>query len=145
MAARKSFFLTVIFFVPFLLGMGIVGYWYWTSRFEQKILLPNFGAVPGFSLTSEENKPVTRNSLIGKVSLLDFIFTDCAGTCPVMSMKMKDLQAVVRNEPAIQLISVSVDPETDTPEVLKNYAGQHDALPGKWTFLTGNKDSIYSL
>ncbi|MBI1802843.1 MAG: SCO family protein [Ignavibacteriae bacterium] len=145
MAIRKTLFLTIILFIPFFLGVGIVGYWYWTSRIEKKALLPNFGVVPGFSLTSERNQTITRNNLLGKVSIIDFIFTDCAGACPVMSMKMKDLQKVVRAEPAIQLVSVSVDPETDTPEVLKKYAEQHDALSGKWIFLTGRKDSIYTL
>ncbi len=145
MAKQKAFFLTIIFFIPFLLGVGIVGYWYWTSRIEKKSLLPDFGTVPEFSLTSEQNQTVTRKQLLGKVSIMDFIFTECAGACPVMTMKMNDLQKVVRTEPAIQLLSVSVDPETDTPDVLKKYAGNHDAITGKWIFLTGRKESIYNL
>jgi len=145
MIKQKQIFISIIFFIPFLLGVGIVGYWYWTSRVEKKTLLPNFGTVPAFILTSERHRTITQKELVGKVSIMDFIFTDCGGTCPVMTMKMGDLQKVVRNEPAIQLISVSVDPVTDTPDVLRKYADDHEAIADKWIFLTGGKDSIYAL
>ena len=145
MATQKKLFITIIFFVPFLLGVGIVGYWYWTSRVEKKMLLPNYGAVPEFSLTSEQKQNVTQKNFSGKVNIIDFIFTDCAGACPVMSTKMADMQKVLLREPAVQFISISVDPATDTPNVLKRYGEQYGAIPDKWIFLTGDKDSIYAL
>ena len=141
---RQKLFLS-IFLLPFVFGMGIVGYWYWTTRIDKKALLPNYGAVPDFSLTSEERRTVSRNDLVGKVTIVDFIFTDCAGTCPMMSTKMAGMQSTLKDASRIQLLSFSVDPETDTPDVLASYAKQYEAIPGKWIFLTGDKATIYAL
>ena len=63
----------------------------------------------------------------------------------MMSTKMSELQARFKDDPHIVFVSFSVDPETDTPDLLTQYAKQYGAIKGKWIFLTGNKDSIYSL
>jgi len=141
----KRFFLTAIFIVPFLLGVGIVGYWYWTVRVEKQVMLPSYGVVPQFTLTAEDGRTVTKNDLLQKVSIVDFIFTQCAGACPMMSTKMADFQERFKNDPNIQFVSISVDPVTDTPPVLKEYAGQYGAVKGKWTFLTGDRKEIFRL
>ncbi|MBI3765081.1 MAG: SCO family protein [Ignavibacteriales bacterium] len=145
MGIKKTALVFCIFGIPFLLGISIVGYWYYTTRVEQRILLPNFGTVPEFSLTSEDNHPVSRNALLGKVSVVDFIFTQCAGACPLMSSKMSELQEVLFVDNNVQFISFSVDPETDTPGVLSEYAKQYNATKGRWLFLTGKKVDIYQI
>jgi|SRR6267378_2893212 len=142
MKDRKQILLLTIFGIPFTLGMFIVGYWYLTTRIEKKILLPSFGAVPEFRLTSQDGVALSRESLLGKVTIADFIFTECAGACPLMSAKMKELQETFRLDPRTRLFSFSVDPETDTPDVLRQYARQYDAVPGKWFFLTGERKAI---
>ena len=103
------------------------------------------GRVPEFSLTSEEGTTVTRANLINKVTIADFIFTSCAGICPTMSTKMSQLQTQLKDNPLALCISFSVDPEADTPEILKGYGENYGAINGRWMFLTGNKKEIYTL
>jgi len=105
--------------------------------------LPIFSTVPAFSLIERSNRPVDSRELAGKVWVADFIFTQCAGMCPVMTGKMRLLQDRLPAE--IHLVSFSVDPARDTPEVLTEYAKRHDADPTRWLFLTGDKDAIYRL
>jgi len=107
--------------------------------------LPELGRVPQFSLTTEAGTTVDENLFHDKISVVDFVFTSCAGICPMMSGRMAYLQEEVRDEPRIQLVSISVDPETDTPEVLKEYGERYGAVPGKWTFLTGPKPHIFDI
>ena len=145
MSRKKTLFIASIFGIPLTLGVAILGYWYFTMRMEKKVLLPVYGPVPEFTLTSEDNRQVSQNGFKRKVSIVDFIFTTCSGTCPMMSMKMSELQTTLANDPLVQFISFSVDPETDTPEVLSAYAQQYHANTGRWIFLTGNKQDIYDL
>ena len=105
--------------------------------------LPVFNTVPDFTLIERSLREVSRQDLAGEVWIADFIFTHCAGTCPLMTAKMRKLQDTLPAE--IQLVSFSVDPVQDTPEVLKEYAQRYGADPKRWLFLTGNKDAIYKL
>jgi protein SCO1/2 len=145
MSARPRLLVLIIFGIPFTLGMAIVTYWYISNRVEKKVLLPTYGTVPEFRLTSEERSPVSRRQLLGKITIADFIFTQCAGACPVMSSKMSELQQSLLADPHAQFVSISVDPETDTPEVLRQYAKQYGAVSGRWRFLTGDRTAIYGL
>ncbi len=94
------------------------------------------GAIPDFSLTTQENKPFTRESMLGKVSIANFIFTRCPTVCPVFSMKMQRIGE--RTPASIELLSFSVDPAYDTPERLTEYASHYQADPARWHFLTGD-------
>jgi protein SCO1 len=105
--------------------------------------LPVFNTVPAFKLTERSAREVSRQELDGKVWVADFIFTHCAGTCPVMTSKMRKLQDTLPGE--VQLVSFSVDPAQDTPEVLREYAERNGADAKRWFFLTGNKEAIYKL
>src|ERR1041385_416858 len=80
-----------------------------------------FFEVPDFKLVDQNGKSFTKKDLSGKVWIADLIFTQCAGTCPMMTMSMVDLQKELAGSP-IQFVSISVDPKHDTPEVLKKYA-----------------------
>lgn len=104
--------------------------------------LPDFGEVPDFSLTAADGRTVTKGDLSGDPWIADFIFTRCAGTCPVMSLKMQTLD---RDLPAeLELVSITVDPEHDTPEVLAEYAETFGASH-RWHFLTGSEEEIRTL
>jgi len=107
--------------------------------------LPELGRVPPFTLTSEAGNTVDESLFAGKISVVDFVFTSCAGICPMMSGRMAYMQDEFRGEHGIQLVSFSVDPETDTPEVLRAYGERYGAVPGRWTFLTGPKSLIYDV
>lgn len=105
--------------------------------------IPNYSAVPDFSLTERSNRPITRKDLAGKIWVADFIFTHCAGICPTMSTNMAKLQERLPKE--VMLVSFSVDPANDTPEVLTEYAKRYNADPERWLFLTGDAEGLRKL
>ena len=105
--------------------------------------LPNYYPLPDFALTDQTGKPVTLRDLAGKVWVADFIFTNCGGTCPLMTDKMRKLQEAL--PPDIHLVSFTVDPSRDTPKVLAAYAQEHSANRDRWLFLTGDKEALYDI
>jgi protein SCO1/2 len=107
--------------------------------------LDQYGRVPDFTLIEHSGRSVTLAELIGKVWVADFIYTECPDTCPQQSANMARLQDDFVGEPAVRFVSISVDPEHDTPEVLSEYAGRFQADPQRWLFLTGSKEAIYRL
>jgi protein SCO1 len=106
--------------------------------------LPILSTVPEFSLMDQDGKTITLNDMKGKIWLADLIFTKCEGICPRMSSNFSQLQTSLSNND-IHLVSFSVDPEYDRGEVLKSYANRFNADPAKWTFVTGNRPTIFSL
>jgi protein SCO1/2 len=103
--------------------------------------LPIYGQVPDFQLTSQAGTTFSSQDLRGKTWVADFIYTTCPGPCPLMSAKMRRLQS---SDPDLLLLSFSVDPEHDTPEVLANYAKRYNARQN-WYFLTGARDTLQKL
>ena len=102
-----------------------------------------YGRVPEFSLTESGGKTVTLADLHGKVWIADFIFTSCAGTCPLMTGRMRKLQDTLPAD--IRLVSITVDPTRDTPAVLASYARSAGADSNRWMFLTGDRKALYDL
>jgi len=107
--------------------------------------LPDVGPVPAFSLTDAQGRAVTRLDLAGSVWIADFIFTRCAGQCPLLSGRMARLQEALAGAPGVQLVSFTVDPAYDTPEVLAAYARRYGADAGRWRFLTGEPQAVLAL
>lgn len=101
--------------------------------------------IPEFAFTNQEGKSVGRAEMEGKITIVDFFFTSCPSICPVMSKEMERVNDMFRDEPNVQIMSISIDPEYDTPAILKEYAYEHNAIPGKWHFLSGPKDETYRL
>ena len=113
-------------------------------RDEKEIEL--YGTLPPFTLRDHTGAVVSNTDLHGKVVIADFIFTRCQTVCPVLSMKMQRLQentADVGDD--VKLISFSVDPEYDTPEILAKYAARHHADPDRWRFVTGDIQTILQI
>jgi protein SCO1/2 len=107
--------------------------------------LPKLYPLPAFELIDASGEPFTQESLAGRFWVADFIFTTCAGPCPVMSSRMADLAEAFADNPAVQFLSISVNPETDTPEVLREYADRYQADTSRWHFVTGDRNVIHSL
>lgn len=108
--------------------------------------LPSLGLVPDFTLTDQTNHEFRSSSeLKRKVWIGDFVFTHCAGPCPRMTSYLRKVQDAIGDEPDIRLISFTVDPVRDTPEVLNAYAKQFKARERFWYFLTGTPDSLNQL
>ncbi len=104
-----------------------------------------YGQVPDFSLVERSGRAVTLADLRGKVWVANFIYTGCTETCPTQSLRLSVLQGEFAKEPDLRLVSITVDPEHDTPEVLAQYAQRYKADPERWLFLTGPKPVIYAL
>ena len=106
--------------------------------------LPVIGTAPPFTLTSQDSKPVALADFRGKAVALTFIFTACPDICPMMTQKMVDVQDALGAEfgTKIAFVSITLDPERDTPEVLKDYAQFWGAKPEGWTFLTGSLEAV---
>jgi cytochrome oxidase Cu insertion factor (SCO1/SenC/PrrC family) len=95
---------------------------------------------PVLTLTDQEGKPFSTSQLHGRVWVADFIFTSCAGSCPVMSHEMAELQ---KKTPAdLHLVSFTVDPQTDTAAILKEYGQGLHADFARWHFLTGTEKQM---
>lgn len=107
--------------------------------------LDQYGVVPDFSLIERSGRSVTLLDLKGRVWVANFIYTKCTETCPTQSLQVSRLQAEFATEPDLGLVSITVDPELDTPAVLARYAERYQADPERWLFLTGPKRAIYHL
>lgn len=103
------------------------------------------GAVPKFSLTDQDGKTITNESYIGKVYLVEFFFTTCPTICPIMNRNMTDIQNTFKNNSDFGIASVTINPENDTPKVLKEHAESLKVTSPNWHFLTGDKDYIFNL
>ncbi len=106
--------------------------------------LPVLAQVPDFTLVRHDGRPTARADLAGAPWIADFIFTRCAAICPGMTRRMHRVAGSLPVDTAVRLVSVSVDPEHDTPEVLARYAERHGAGAG-WDFLTGDREAIRTL
>lgn len=106
--------------------------------------LPVIGPAPAFTLTSQTGEPVSLADLRGKVVALTFIYTECPDICPLLTQKMVQVQDELGADfgKKIAFVSISLDPEHDTPEILKDYAEFWGAKPEGWSFLTGSLDAV---
>jgi protein SCO1/2 len=109
--------------------------------------LPILSTVPDFTLTERSGQPFGLNDLRGQVWVADFIFTNCAGTCPIMTTAMTEIQQMAIDEKFddVKLLSITVDPERDTLEALQRFAAGYGAVKDRWYFLTGDGAAIQQL
>lgn len=107
--------------------------------------LPSYGAVAEFSLTDQFGRPFGRKDLVGRIWVANFIFTRCSGPCPVLSHNLAGLIDSLGAEVPARFVSFTVDPEHDTPEIMKAYAERHGADHDRWRFLTGPRSAISDL
>jgi cytochrome oxidase Cu insertion factor (SCO1/SenC/PrrC family) len=106
--------------------------------------LPRLFEVPDAHLVAETGKPVSLAANKGYVTVYDFIFTNCAASCPVMTGTLRRITAKVPKDAPVRFVSISVDPARDTPAVLADYA-KKVRNDDRWTFLTGDRDALVKL
>jgi protein SCO1/2 len=99
-----------------------------------------FHTVPPFKFINQKGELVTEAKVKNKVYVVDYFFTTCQSICPIMS---KQLTRVYNGHKDVMILSHTVDPETDNPQVLNEYASKHQADPSRWFFLTGEKSELY--
>ena len=107
--------------------------------------LPVIGQIADFTLTNQVGQRVTLADLHGHPWVADVIFTRCGGPCPRMTRQMESLQTALRSDSQARLVTLTTDPEFDTPAVLNQYAARFNANAERWHFLTGAKTEIAAL
>jgi cytochrome oxidase Cu insertion factor (SCO1/SenC/PrrC family) len=130
--------------------LGLLGLAYLLSIAEMKSIrekspLPILGQVVDFTLTNQDGKITTLAELTNHVWIADIVFTRCAGPCPRMTGQMKSVQDALPKSSEAKFVTLTTDPDYDSPEVLKKYGERFGADFGRWTFLTGTKNEIGSL
>ena len=116
----------------------------WGHGFAAKGRLPTVGVAPDFALTSQSGERVALADLRGKVLAVTFIYATCKDTCPLLTAKMAVIQRKLGADfgQRVRFASITVEPEVDTPVVLKAYAVAHSADVAGWSFLTGSSAEI---
>jgi protein SCO1/2 len=122
-----------------LISLQVVGY------LKRDAAPPVLGSVPTFTLLDQAGAHFSSKSLDGKLWLATFIYTTCPGPCPRVVERMKAVDEQLGHDPRVRLVSFSVDPTTDTPEVLATYARDRKIDTSRWSLLTGRTEEIYTL
>lgn len=110
-----------------------------------EVKLPDLYEIPAFQLKDQNGKTISRESMLKKIWIVDFIFTSCGDECPLMTSKLKTAQNHLKDLKNIWFVSITTDPKNDTSKVLKDYAKTHKVEQTNWAFLTGPKKSIVEL
>ena len=127
----------IVLFVSVICGIGILG-----IHQPQKKSLPIYGETGNFRLTDAQGKEFDSLQLRGKVWITAFFFTTCSGICPIMTKNLRSLQERFGSYKELEFVSISVNPEQDTPQALSVYARKYGADTNRWHFLTGTREDI---
>ncbi|MBD3723204.1 MAG: SCO family protein [Flavobacteriaceae bacterium] len=115
------------------------------ARYYSKSDLYEIGSAPSFELTNQDDKKISDKDYLGKVYVIEFFFSTCPTICPKMNQNMLKIQDEFLNEKDFGIVSITINPDYDTPKVLKEHAEILGVKHANWNFLTGNKDYIYEL
>ncbi len=107
--------------------------------------LPDYGPVPVFTMTDASGRAFNSQELAGKVWVADFIYTNCPAECPMMTARMHSVAKQVRGQENVRLVSISVDPDRDTPPVLSAFAQRYGGPTKQWIFLTGTPTTVHTV
>lgn len=150
----KTGLLVTLLVVPVLIFLGLKGCG--RNSYDIKVFYPegipgnpHYVAgqphrVPAWSFTDQNGQTVSDRDVAGKVKIVDFFFSTCGTICPTMTSELTRVQDAFRADPNVVILSHTVDPETDSIATLKAYAQRYKALDGKWYFLTGQKEKLYT-
>ncbi|MBI4354701.1 MAG: SCO family protein [Candidatus Omnitrophica bacterium] len=131
--------------IALVVGLGVLWHYAPIAIGAKPTVLPDYGRVPPFALTNQKGEPVALDALLGHVWIADFIFTRCAGQCPMLTKEMSQLAHAFQSDPSVQFVSFTVDPRYDTPEVLSRYVAASGVSSDRWIFLTGEEEAIQRL
>jgi protein SCO1 len=147
MSEPKNFPRTAWLGMGLLLGFLGLAYLLSLAEFKRanETPLPVLAQISGFTLTNQDGKITTLAGLTNHVWVADIIFTRCAGPCPRMTGQMKSLQDLLPQNSNAKLVTLTTDPDFDTPPVIKKYGERFNADFNRWTFLTGTKMEIANL
>lgn len=151
----------IFFLVLFLLSATIITLFYFALKPQKTLKIYNpadvnpemvdttvqyvkkYHTIDDFSFTNQNGKTITQKDYEGKIYVADFFFTTCPSICVPMGENMAWLQEQIKDNPKVMLLSHTVMPDIDTPEVLKAYAVKKGVIDSKWNLVTGDKKDIY--
>lgn len=137
---NKKYSFIGVAFVILLFGIYVIPKI--VAKFNTKSDLVTFNKVPDFEFINQEGKTITNNFYDGKVYVVEFFFTTCPSICPIMNRKMVTIQNQFFGNPDFGIASISITPEIDTPETLKEYAKVNGITHKNWHLLTSKSDDI---
>jgi len=143
MGKNQKIVTTVLWGFLVLTMLAVVGTGLWAQRRDDVEEMPRLYETPAFTLTDQTGKTVLSRDLRGAPWVAAFVFTNCAADCPMMAQKFQALQDQTSGTD-LKLVSFTVDPERDTPEVLQAYARRLGADTSRWRFLTGAKQDVFA-
>jgi protein SCO1/2 len=118
---------------------------YGEEPISQEGRMTTISKVPPFQFVNQNNDTITNQYYAGKVYVVEFFFSTCPSICPIMNTNMLKVQEAFKDNDDFGIASFSIDPEYDTPEILKAYAASYEANHPHWNFLTGDKADIFKL
>ncbi|MDH4129371.1 MAG: SCO family protein [Spirochaetota bacterium] len=142
--SEKGSKIAVIIMLVLLIAWGI---WKISKRWKggSSVVLTSYWKIPDFNLTERSSKKLSLKDLENNIWVANFFHTNCGNPCRKINLQMSMLQKSYENINNVKLISISLDPERDTPEVLTNFANKYLAPKSRWYFLTGDKNTVYTL
>ncbi|HVG13016.1 MAG TPA: SCO family protein [Flavisolibacter sp.] len=141
MSKKRIFY--VVFFALLVVGFFLVMSAAIPGFTEPK--MPPIGSVKQFAFTNQDGKTITNADIEGKVVAVEYFFTTCQGICPRMNNNIRPVYETYKGEKDFLILSHTCDPDTDTPQRLRQYADSLKVDTNKWLFLTGRKDSLYHM
>lgn len=134
---------SVIVSIVLIAIVGLAGAWLFVLRDHATASqLPRYGQRPDFRFVDQAGSEVAGSLIDGKVTVINFFFTSCQGICPRLNGAVQQVVAETKSLPDVRFVSVTVDPEHDTVEVLREYAEKFRADSGRWSFVTGDEAQI---
>jgi protein SCO1/2 len=116
------------------------------TNYKKEGTLPTYHQIHDYTFTERTGNQVSLSELKGKILVVNFLYTTCPGPCPIMASKLSELHAALKKEPNILIVSITLDPETDTLEKLNTYADSYLASKNRWLFLRAkSSDDVYQL
>ena len=135
---------TIYFFMGAVILLGAGASWV-IQKANSSYDIPILKPVPEFSFINQDGDPFTEKDLNNKITILDFIFTSCAGPCPIMTHNMTGLYRSFSQVEEVQFVSITVDPDVDTQDILKQYAKINGVKDDRWQFITSSIEAIKDL
>ena len=142
---EEKFFLILVLVLAAVIGIGS---WIVVVAFSQKDKIHGIAPdktrrLENFSFTDSTGHTITRGELDGKILAVSFLFTSCSLTCPEVTRSMAEIQRRTADAPDVRLLSLTVDPRSDTPPVLAKWGGRFGADTNRWFLLTGDKAELH--
>jgi len=125
--------------------LAVFGSFILSSADKSKTEIPVYGAVPDFEFVNQDSALFGHDDLLGKITVVDFFFTTCQTICPIMVIEKEKIYRAFDDTDLVQIVSISVNPAHDTPEVMKRYAREHGVTDDRWQFLSGPVEDVIRL